>query len=62
MNKRKTNAEIEKLLCGEIRRRATNELFEAMDRMGAVEGVPMTEEEIQVEIDAARAARRERGS
>lgn len=53
---------VEKFLREEIRRRATNELFEAMDRMGAVEGVPMTEEEIQVEIDAARAARRERGS
>ncbi len=56
-----SDAEIEKLLREEIRRRATNELFEAMDRMAAVEGTPMTEEEIQAEIDAVRAARRARG-
>ncbi|MBI5911405.1 MAG: hypothetical protein HY848_15820 [Betaproteobacteria bacterium] len=56
-----SDAEIEKLLREEIRRRATNELFEAMDRMAAVEGPPMTEEEIQAEIDAVRAARRARG-
>ena len=56
-----SDAEIEKLLREEIRRRATNELFEAMDRMAAVEGAPMTEEEIQAEIDAVRAARRARG-
>jgi len=29
--------------------------------MAAVEGPPMTEEEIQAEIDAVRAARRARG-
>jgi hypothetical protein len=56
-----SDAEIEKLLREEIRRRATTELFEAMDRMAAVEGAPMTEEEIQAEIDAVRAARRARG-
>ena len=56
-----SDAEIEKLLREEIRRRATNELFEAMDRMAAVEGPPMTEDEIQAEIDAVRAARRARG-
>lgn len=50
--------EIEKLLREEIRRRAVGELFEAMDRMAAVEGPPMTEDEIQAEIDAVRAARR----
>ncbi|TSA18155.1 MAG: hypothetical protein D4R74_01725 [Betaproteobacteria bacterium] len=55
-----SDVEIEKLLREEIRRRATNELFEAMDRMAAVEGVPMTEEEIQAEIDAVRTARRAR--
>lgn len=49
---------VEKLLREEIRRRAVNELFEAMDRMAAVEGPPMTEDEIQAEIDAVRAARR----
>jgi len=56
-----SDAEIEKLLREEIRRRATNELFEAMDRMAAVAGAPMTEDEIQAEIDAVRAARRARG-
>jgi hypothetical protein len=50
--------EMEKLLREEIRRRAVGELFEAMDRMAAVEGPPMTEDEIQAEIDAVRAARR----
>lgn len=37
---RLSDAEIEKFLREEIRRRATNELFEAMDRMSAVEGAP----------------------
>ena len=50
--------EIERLLREEIRRRSVGELFEAMDRMAAVEGELMTEEEIQAEIDAVRAARR----
>lgn len=50
--------EIENLLREEIRRRGVGELFEAMDRMAAVEGPPMTEDEIQAEIDAVRAARR----
>jgi hypothetical protein len=50
-----SNVEIEKLLPEEIRRGTTNELFEAMDRMAAVEVVPMTEDEIQAEIDAVRA-------
>ncbi len=53
-----SDAEIGKLLREEIRRRATNELFDAMDRMAAVEGTPMTGEEIQAEIDAVRSARR----
>jgi len=51
-------AEIERLLREEIRRRQVQELFEAMDRMAAVEGDSMTEDEIQAEIDAVRAARR----
>lgn len=51
---------IEKLLREEIRRRAVNELFGAMDRMAAVDGPPMTEEEIQAEINAVRTARRAR--
>jgi hypothetical protein len=51
---------LQKLLREEIRRRSVNELFEAMDRMAAVEGPVMTEDEIQAEIDAVRAARRAR--
>jgi hypothetical protein len=49
---------IAQVLREEIRRRSVRELFEAMDRMAAVAGEPMTEDEIQAEIDAARAARR----
>lgn len=49
---------IEKLLREAMRRRAVGELFEAMDRMDAAGGTPMTEDEIQTEIDAVRAARR----
>jgi len=43
-----------------IRRRALVELREAMDRMAAVEGAMMTPDEIQAEINAARALRRAR--
>lgn len=49
---------IEELLREAMRKRAVRELFEAMDRMHAVPGTPMTEDEIQAEIDAVRAARR----
>jgi hypothetical protein len=49
---------LESLLREEIRRRAQKELGEAMDRMAAVDEPPMTEEEIQAEIDAVRAERR----
>ncbi|MSQ63693.1 MAG: hypothetical protein EXR33_07670 [Betaproteobacteria bacterium] len=50
--------EIERLLREEIRRKQVGELFGAMDHMAAVEGEPMSEDEIQAEIDAVRAARR----
>ena len=49
---------IAQILREEIRRRSVNELFNAMDRMAAVPGEPMTEDEIQAEIDAVRTARR----
>ena len=45
-----------------LRKQRVNELFEAMQRMHAVDASPMTEEEIQAEIDAARAERRARRS
>lgn len=38
------------------------ELFTAMDKMAALPGAPMTEEEIQAEIEAVRAERRARRS
>ncbi len=53
-----TPESIAQMLREEIRRRSVSELFEAMDRMAAVPGEPMTEDEIQAEIDAARATRR----
>jgi hypothetical protein len=40
LNKRKTDAEVEKLLREEIRRRATNNFFEAMEHMAVGEGAP----------------------
>lgn len=51
---------IEKLLREAVRRKAVDELFEAMDRMADVNLPPMTMEEIQAEVDAVRKARRER--
>ena len=50
---------VARMLREEIRRRSVNELFEAMDRMAAVPGEPMTEDEIQAEVDAVRAAHRQ---
>lgn len=41
-----------------IRRRALGELKQAMERMAAVEGPEMPPDEIQQEINAARAERR----
>lgn len=49
---------IERMVREAIRRRALEELKQAMDRMAAVEGPVMTPEEIQEEIKAARAERR----
>lgn len=49
---------LEGLLREELRRRAQNELRRAMDRMAAIQEPPMTEEEIQAEIDAVTAERR----
>ena len=51
---------LEQLLRKALRRRSVNELFEAMDRMSTVKGPVLTGDEIQVEIDAVRAARRAR--
>jgi uncharacterized protein YnzC (UPF0291/DUF896 family) len=49
---------IEQMVREAIRRRALEELKQAMDRMAAVDGPVMTPQEIQEEIRAARAERR----
>jgi len=52
---------VEKLFREAIeRQQGIGELFSAMDRMAAVDGEPMSEDEIQAEIDTARAGRRAR--
>ncbi|OGA71541.1 MAG: hypothetical protein A3G27_11070 [Betaproteobacteria bacterium RIFCSPLOWO2_12_FULL_66_14] len=51
---------IEQMVREAIRRRALDELKEAMDRMAAVKGPLMTPDEVQEEIRAARAERRAR--
>ncbi len=43
-----------------LRKQAAGELFAALDEIQALKLPPMTEEEIQAEIDAARAERRAR--
>ena len=49
---------VERMLRERLRTTQVSELFEAMDRMQAVDEPPMTPEEIQAEIRATRAARR----
>ncbi len=51
---------IEKVFQEALRKKAVGELFAAMDEIQALKLPPMTEEEIQAEIDAARAERRAR--
>jgi hypothetical protein len=52
---------VEAMLRERLRNRRVDELFTAMDNMAAVD-MPMTEAEIQAEIEAARAERRARRS
>lgn len=49
---------LEKVFREALRRKAVGELFRALDEIEAARLPPMTEEEIQAEIDAARAERR----
>jgi uncharacterized membrane protein YheB (UPF0754 family) len=49
---------LERLLREELRRRRVNQLFEAADRLAEISGPPLTEEEVEAEIQAARRARR----
>lgn len=51
---------LEAMLRERLRTQRVDELFTAMDNMAALPGAPMTEEEIQAEIEAARAERRAR--
>lgn len=50
-------AEIERLLREELRRRRLDELFATVDKLAALEFPPLTEEELEAEIAAAREAR-----
>lgn len=43
-----------------LRRRKTNKFFETIDRLAEVSGEPMSSDEINAEIAAARAERRNR--
>lgn len=45
---------IEALLREEIRRRRVNQLFEAADRLANLDMAPLTEAEVEAEIEAAR--------
>jgi hypothetical protein len=50
---------LERLIRDEIRRRRSDGLFAAADRLAELPGGAMTDEELQSEIEAARAQRRE---
>ena len=51
-------AEIERLLREELRRRRVDELFATADNLAALDLPPLSEEELEAEIAAARQARR----
>lgn len=55
-----TPAGIERLLREEVRRRRVDKLFEAADRLAAVDTPPLTPAEVESEIAAVRAGRRAR--
>ena len=50
-------AEVERLLREELRRRRVDELFAAADKLAALDLPPLTDEELEAEITAARKAR-----
>lgn len=50
-------AAIEALLREQLKRRGVGELLEMADRLAAVDLPPMTDEEVQAEVDAVRAER-----
>ena len=49
---------IEALLREEIRRRRVSDLFSAADRLANLDVPPLTESEVEAEIEAARRSRR----
>lgn len=51
---------LEKIFREALRKQAVGELFSALDEIEALKLPPMTEAEVQAEIDAARAERRTR--
>ena len=53
-----TPSGLEALLRAEVRRRRVAHLFEAADRIAALPLAPLTEAEVEAEIQAARAERR----
>ena len=53
------SAAIERLLRDELRRRQVDRLFDAADRLAALDMPPLTEAEVQAEIQAVRKARRD---
>ncbi|MCU7959616.1 MAG: hypothetical protein KZQ58_06375 [gamma proteobacterium symbiont of Bathyaustriella thionipta] len=53
---------IEDILRETLRRRAVNGLFSAADKLAAVHLRPMTMDEIQEEVNAVRAQRKQRAS
>ncbi|OGA11852.1 MAG: hypothetical protein A3D95_05420 [Betaproteobacteria bacterium RIFCSPHIGHO2_12_FULL_69_13] len=55
-------ATLEKVFRDALRKQAVGELFAALDEIEAAKLPPMSEEDIQAEIDAARAERRVRGT
>ena len=57
-----TDEAMERMIKAELRRRAGEALRESARRIAAVEGPVMTPDEVQQEIDSARAERRARRS
>lgn len=53
---------IERMLKSELRRHAGGQLLESARKLASTDLPPLTEEEIQAEIDAVRAEHRARGS
>lgn len=53
-------AALERVFREALRKQAVGELFVALDEIEALKLPPMTEDQVQAEIDAARAERRKR--